>query len=152
MTPFLEILYQLSHETGLQLYPDSHEACQLLVGERMKVQLEIDLTGNKLLIGSIIIEIPLGKFRETVLKHALAANAAEYPYYGYLCYIHKLNALALYDALPIKNLTGPQLVNYITLFAEKAELWYKAISSGQPGPNVLQTQQNQPSPRFGIKS
>jgi hypothetical protein len=152
VSPFLEILYQLSHETGLQLYPDSHAACQLLVGDNMKVQLEMDVTESKLLIGSIIIEIPLGKFRETVLKHALAANAAEYPYYGYLCYIHQLNALALCDALPIKNLTGPQLVTYITLFAEKAEHWYKAISRGQPGPHVLQSQQNQPSPRFGIKS
>lgn len=151
MTPFLEILYQLSHETGLQLYPDSHDACQLLVGDHGKVQLEMDITGEKLLIGAIIIEIPLGKFRENVLKQALVDNATAYPYYGYLCYIQKLNALALYDLLPIKNLTGPSLVKYISHFAGKAELWRKAISSGQPSPNVVSTTSGPQTPPFGMK-
>lgn len=149
MTPFLEILYQLSHETDLQLYPDAHDACKLLVGEHNYVQLEMDVTGEKLLIGSIIIDIPLGQFRENVLKHALVANAADYPSYGYLCYIHQINSLALYEALPIKTVTGPLLVHYISRFAEKVESWRKAIASGHPGPNVLSAKSSQPLP--GIK-
>lgn len=151
MTPFLELLYKLSHETGLKLYPDKNEACKLLVGEHSKVQLEMDFTGEKLLIGSIIIEIPLGKFREEVLKHALVANSAEYPYYGYLCYIQRTNSLALYDHLFIKTLTGDFLLNYIKLFAEKAETWRTAIASGRPGPNILKTTQTTPPPTFGIR-
>ena len=41
MTPFLDILYKLSHETGLRLYPDANHACKLLVGD-CYVQLEMD--------------------------------------------------------------------------------------------------------------
>lgn len=151
MSPFLEILYKLSHETGLKLYPDNHEACKLLIGDHNNVQLEMDFTGEKLLVGSIIIEIPLGKFREEVLKHALVANNAEYPCYGYLCYIQRINSLALYDYLSLKNLTGDFLVNYITVFAQKAETWRAAIASGRPGPNVLKPTSTNAPPNFGIR-
>lgn len=151
MTPFLEILYKLSHETGLKLYPDSNEACKLLVGDNCYVQLEMDITGDYLLIVSVITEIPLGKFREEVLKHALVANNVEYPYYGHLCYIQKTNSLALYDALLIRTLTGESLLNYIKIFTEKVETWKKAITSGRPGPNVLKTTTTTNIPNFGIK-
>ncbi|MEI8301017.1 MAG: CesT family type III secretion system chaperone [Chlamydiota bacterium] len=151
MTPFLDILYQLSHETGLQLYPDNHHACKLVVGEHITVQLEMDISQEHLLLGSVIYEIPLGAFRENVLKHALVANSGDYPLYGYLCYIQKLNALALYDALSLKNLTGISLSNHIILFAQKAELWREALSSNRPGPNTLKPQGGKPPPFLGIK-
>jgi hypothetical protein len=151
MNAFLDILYKLSHETGLKLYPDHHGVCKLLIGNRTTIQLEMDPNGEKLLIGSVIIEIPLGKFREEVLKHALVANSTEYPYYGYLCYIQRINSLALYDTLSLRDLSGEALLNYIEQFAEKSEKWKSAIESGRPGPHLLNTQNTTKPPQFGMK-
>lgn len=152
MTPFLDVLYQLSHETGLPLYPDNHQACKLVVGQHITVQLEMALSQEHLLLASVIYEIPLGSFRENVLKHALVANNGDYPLYGYLCYIQKINALALYDLLPLKNLTGITLSNHIILFAQKAELWREALASGRPGPHALKPPGGSPPPFLGIKT
>jgi len=150
LTPFLEILYELSHETGLKLYPDEHAACKLLVGDDMQIQLEMDPSGEKLFIVSLLAELPLGRFRENVLKHALVANSTEPPSYGYLCYVHQINHLALYAALTAEGLKGPFLVEYLASFYDKAKKWKQAIHAGQPGPNVLSSTKESP-PRPGIK-
>ncbi|MBM3192194.1 MAG: hypothetical protein FJZ63_06065 [Chlamydiae bacterium] len=151
MTPFLEILYKLSHETGLQLYPDDNKACKLKVGEHAHVQLEIAPDQEHLLLASIIIEIPLGVFRENVLKHALVENNQDYPTHGYLGYIKKLNALGLYESLRLSELTGPKLVQHIASFAQKVDLWREAIASGRPGPYPLAAPPGGPSPFMGMK-
>lgn len=152
MTPFLEILYNLSHDTGLKLYPDQHDACKLIVGNNVHVQLEIDPITDQLILGSIIAETPPGNFREEVLKHALVANSAEPPNYGCVCYIQKINSLALYDTLPSKGVRTEFLIDFITVFADKVLSWRKALEQGKPGPFDIQGTHSDKPPPFGIKT
>lgn len=152
MSLFLDILYDLSTDTGLQLYPDSHQACKLIIKEDIAVQLEMHPYESKLIVASIITELPLGPFRENVLKHALVANNFEYPLYGYLCFIEKKGALGLCDTLTKGQLVGSFLVEYILAFADKVELWRNAINEGRPGPFTLSSSSKLPPPTFGIKT
>lgn len=152
MTPFLEILYNLSHETGLKLYPDTHDACKLLLADDIMVQLEIDQRGENLLLASHIAELSPGKFRESVLKHALVANTMETPNYGNLCYVEKINMLSLYDFIPLDGLKTEFLMNFIIVFADKVKSWKNALSSSKPAPFILQKFTDDKPPKFGLKS
>ncbi|PCI94325.1 hypothetical protein COB11_04000 [Candidatus Aerophobetes bacterium] len=152
MTPFLEILYGLSHDTGLKLYPDQNEACKLVLENGIHVQLEMDPATDNLILGGIIAETPPGKFREKILKHALVANNQEFPNYGCLCYIHSTNSLALYDTLPSKNVDTEFLIDFITVFADKVQTWKRALEEGRPGPNIITSASSDNPPMFGLKS
>lgn len=145
--PFLDILYHLSHETGLQLYPDDHGACKLKLSNQMNVQLELDLRSPSLFLVCNIASLPPGTFRENVLKHALYANHFEDSTSGILCYIEKLGALALCKTIPIQDLHSDHLLDQISLMGEKAEKWKKAIDQSQPAPFVMnQGSSSLPSP------
>lgn len=152
MSPFLELLYNLSHETGLKLYPDKNSACKLVITDNIHIQLETDISQQKLLLGCLICEIPPGTFREEVLKHAMAENFEAFPMFGTLCYIQQKNSLALYDYLPLQNLKVDYLIDYITVFADKAESWRQSILDNKPGPNALDTFPKDKPPSFGIKT
>ncbi|MCH9630896.1 MAG: hypothetical protein S4CHLAM37_09060 [Chlamydiia bacterium] len=152
MTPFLEILYGLSMDTGLKLYPDQNDACKLILESGIQVQLEMDPVTDNLMLGSVIAETPPGKFRERILKHALVANNQEFPNYGCLCYIHSTNSLALYDMLPSKNVDTMFLIDFITVFADKVQTWKNALDEGKPGPNTIIGPASDNPPMFGLKS
>lgn len=152
MSPFLDILYKLSHLTGLKLYPDKNNACKLVITDDISIQLETDLAQERLLIGCLICEIPPGVFREDVLKHALAENYQAFPLFGTLCYVDKLNFLALYDYIPLKNLQENYLIDYITVFADKASSWKNSILNNRPGPNSLDNYPKNNPPIFGLKT
>lgn len=152
MTPFLEVLYNLSHETGLKLYPDQNEACKLVLEGDIMIQLEIDQRGENLLLASHIAELSPGKFRESVLKHALIANTMETPNYGSLCYIEKINMLTLYDFIPLSGLKTEFLLNFIIVFADKVKSWKAALSASKPAPFTLQKFSDDKPPKFGLKT
>lgn len=152
MSPFLEILYKLSHLIDLKLYPDNNHACELVITDHISIQIETDPPQENLLLGCIICEIPPGAFREEVLKHALVENYTEYPLFGIFSYVEKYNALALCDSLPLKGLHEDYLLDYITVLAEKAEKWRASISNNQPGPNSLDYASGKKPPPFGMKT
>jgi hypothetical protein len=145
---FLDILYNLSHELGLTLYPDSNDACKLHLSNQHYVQLEMDRAEEHINAVCKIIEIPLGKFKENVLKHALVANYNLTPFEPCLSYVQKNNTLTLYQKIPLKHLNPSQLVDSIVKMGLKAQDWKQAIESGRPGPNVIKTMP-QSSPPLG---
>jgi len=138
---FLDILYHLSHETGLKLYPDANDACKLHLSNQFYVQLEMDRSEEHLHAVCKIIEIPLGKFKENVLKHALVANYNLDPFESCLSYIQKTNTLALYQKISVKPFNPTQLVDIIVRLGLKAQEWKQAIESGRPGPNMIKSPQ-----------
>lgn len=135
--PFLDILYHLSHETNLDLYPDDHGVCKLKLSNQMTVQIEIDSQDSSLYMVSVICTIPPGKFRENVLKHALYANHFSNLDEGALCFIEKISALALSKTISLRSLTGEALLQKICLMGEKADSWKKAIDLNQPAPFLI---------------
>ncbi len=129
MEKFASLLHDLGQELDLDLYPDPHGACVLLLDDQKQVHLECDLAQQHLLIISFICEIPAGKFRENTLRDALKANDP-YPPNGTLCYFERENQLALFARLDCDMLNGKKLSAFLSAFIEKSKEWRKAVESG----------------------
>ncbi|MES2122589.1 MAG: CesT family type III secretion system chaperone [Chlamydiota bacterium] len=129
MEKFTRLLHELSEELDLDLYPDPHGACVLLLDDRKQVHLECDLSQQHLLVITFICEIPAGKFRENTLRDALKANYP-HPLNGTLSYFERENQLALFARLDCDPLNGKKLAEFLNAFIEKSKEWRKAIESG----------------------
>lgn len=134
MTPFEELLEKLSKTLSLPLAPDQNRACAIQIKKNITVQLQMDSTEEKLLIGCKIIELPPGKFRENVLKETLKANGLPDPRIGTFAYIEQINHLFLFQYYPIEILSGERLSSLLGPFIQMAESWKEAISTGKAGP------------------
>jgi hypothetical protein len=131
---FQEILHALGEELNIPLEPDRNHACAIQVKPGLIVQLESDLSQEKLLILSPIIEVPPGKFRENVLREGLKSNALPDPRIGILSYIPKINKLVLFQYYPFDILTAERLAGLLGAFIETAGKWRDAITTGNSGP------------------
>lgn len=144
MKPFLDLLYSLSHETQLELYPDDHGACKLLLSNQMSIQIEMDREEKGFYLVCVISPLPPGKFRESVLKHALYGNHFADSVNGILCFIEKLGALALTKKVSFGSCEGLKLVNLIAHMGEKAALWKQALDQNQPAPFTIKSAPTSP--------
>lgn len=131
---FEQLLFQLGPLFGLPLHPDKVGACSIAVNPHLKVQLQLDLSQEKLFFFSKIVEIPPGKFRENVLKEALKSNGLPDPLSGILAYFPITNHLILYQIYPLAILNGERLAALLSSFLEMAESWHQAIKQGQSSP------------------
>ena len=136
---FLDILYQLSHETGLKLFPDNNDACKLKMSNDFFIQLEMDPKADQIIAFCKVVDLPIGKFRENVLKHALVANEADEPFTGNLSFISKQGYLAIHQILPLKGISPNFLLQTIIQMSLKAQDWKTALDSGRGGPNLILT-------------
>lgn len=134
MKSFEDILAGLSPLVGEDLHPDVNNACVLVLNENIKIQLELDITAEFLLMASMIIDLPPGKFRENVLKSALKANNMIDQSPGILAFVVKANKLVLFDRIYTDDLTPEKLLAEITQFFHKAENWKNAIQGGNTAP------------------
>lgn len=135
MTPFEELLSELSKVFDLKLHVDHHNACSIRIPDRLTVQLQLDPTQENLFLFSKLIEIPPGKFREDVLREALKANGQADPIVGIFGYLHATNQLILYQKYPLPVLTGSRLANFFGAFLEFGDIWRDAIANGKSTPN-----------------
>lgn len=131
---FNDLIESLGEELGIDLHADFHGLCQMMINEKLKVQLEADTTGEFLLIVSMICDLPPGKFRENILKDALKANYKIQENYGILSYIGPENSLALFNHIPMHGLTGKELYEHLSIFVQRALGWQKAIDEGFSSP------------------
>ncbi len=145
---FEEILNELGIECGQPLHPDSHGACKLFINELMHVQIECRQELESLAILTFICEIPPGKFRENVLKTALKSNHFS-PEKPYLCYSDKNNQLSLFQYLPMKTLTGKQLMGFLEHFMKKAHEWRQGVQTGDLA-SLFSPVQSQGKGMFGL--
>ena len=74
MKSFHDLIAELGEYIGEDLKVDLNMACSLEINNLIKVQIELDSPGEKILLMSLITELPPGKFRENILKDALKAN------------------------------------------------------------------------------
>ncbi len=152
---FVDLLEQLAEEFGTDLRPDLHGICLLLINEKLKVQLEVDVTGENLLMACLVSELPPGRFRENILKNALKANHLIEENFGTLSYTGPDNALVLSTNLLMHGLTGRELYEFLSIFVGRATAWQKAIDEGHPYPldsgEVPQPHSSQKIPLFGFQ-
>lgn len=136
----MERFYQLIEELGnildLSLYVDSHQACQLVIEEKIAIQIELDPSGEKILLGSFLCEIPPGKFREEVLKQALMDNYSNPLETGTLSYMEKTSKLALFSYIPFAELSAEKLSDFLATFIEKGLKWKEAVEKGETHPFI----------------
>lgn len=152
MTPFEQLIRGLSVTFDDAIGTDDGRTCRFRVNDKFSIQLELDPGQEKILVGSLICEVPPGKFRENVLKEALKDNSEPPPKHGILAYLDRNNFLALYEYLPLRTLTPETMMTYLVLFIEKAEAWHTAVHGGVMSPKVVKKQADEKPPKHGIKS
>jgi hypothetical protein len=148
---FGSLLKELAPSLGIaKLEPDSNNSCLIRLESGLMIQIELDKKGEFLLVGADLGTVPPGKYRENLLREALKSNDLPYPIYGILCFSRKNDHLALYEKLPIKDLTGAKIASFIGPFSEKAYTWSAALFKGEV-PTVIQPGTTQkPGGLFGL--
>jgi hypothetical protein len=133
MDRFQEILWDLGELIELPLHIDKNRACNLLLDDKLEVQLQMDAHDENLIIWAFLHEIPPGKVRENVLKDALKVNGEFHPF-GSLAFYEKKNMLILHKFVQAESLSGQTLMEKLESFIEEAEEWRSAIERGGTSP------------------
>lgn len=147
---FTELLREFSDFLGLALHVDRNGCCLLQVHHKIGVQLQLDSSETRLLMASLAIELPPGKFRENVLKEGLKANFLPDPRPAICSYLAQNNHLVFYQAFPLHILSGERLAGFFGAFLTEVENWVQAIESGRAAPIISEPPRGSSGP-FGLK-
>lgn len=128
---FGSLLEELGQQIKTPLKPDKNNACLLKFKTGIQVQLELNERDETVIIVSDLGTLTFGRYRENVFKEALKANGLPPPRSGIFAYSKKNEVLVLCDQIPIDQLSGQKLADYLQLFTQKAELWKTSISRGE---------------------
>ena len=134
MDRFQEIIWDLGEEIDVPLHVDTNNSCQIVIDEKLSIQLEVEERNEKLLIAAYVSEVPPGRFRENVLKETLKINALPNRL-GTFGYIEKINMLVLFHFLPLETIKREKLADFLELFIQEASRWHSSILTGTPLPS-----------------
>ena len=112
------------------LHPDSNNSCLIKFKGDIQIQLEMDHTGEYLIIGADFDSIPPGKYKERIFFESLRANGMPHPRYGTFAYSKQLDHLVLFEKIPVKDLNAQKVADFLILFMEKTRIWKEAITRG----------------------
>lgn len=128
---FTSLLQELGKLLKIKsLQPDQNNTCLIRFPNQPSIQIELDRSGNFIMLGSDIASIPAGHYRETVFREALKANGTMPPRHGDFAYSQKSDRLVLIEHIPVKDLNGDKLHQALIPFLEKAKYWQEAINHG----------------------
>ncbi|MCB1109909.1 MAG: CesT family type III secretion system chaperone [Chlamydiia bacterium] len=145
MDRFQEILWDLGELIELPLHIDKNHACNILLDDKLEIQLQMDTHEENLIVWAFIHEIPPGRFRENVLKDALKFNATYHPF-GSLAFYEKKSMLILHQFVPAEKLSGEKLMEKLEEFIEEADEWRVAIEKGGSSPAKYHSSDAKPPP------
>jgi hypothetical protein len=131
---FDALLGALGQLFGMALHKDRAGGCALQIKKGFIVQLSTNETMDKILIGSKVVEVAPGKFRENVLKDALKYNAGKDPRVGMFAFLEKTNQLVLFQYYPLDIMNGERLASLLGPFIDLAEKYREAILAGRASP------------------
>jgi hypothetical protein len=120
--PLLEIenLDSEDNETCLIIYP----------ADDLRVLIEVAMPeGESLNLSAMLGPIPLGGYREDLLKAALMENGKPYPRFGTLGFSEPNENLAIAESLPEEGLTGTSLFHFLENFTKKSRVWREALEN-----------------------
>lgn len=135
MINFHDLIHELGEFIGEDLTVDLNQSCCIEVNQILKIQLELDPPGEKILLMSKIVELPPGKFRENILRDALKANFLAEEKVGILSYLERQNTLVLCQDLYMHSITRDILHAHLMKFIERALKWLAAIEAGRSSPD-----------------
>lgn len=136
MINFPDLIFELGEYIGEDLKANANNACSLLINQTLKVQIEFDAPLERILLISLITELPPGKFRENILKDGLKANYLAEEKIGTLSYVERENCLVLFHYIYNSPITKEILHENLIKFTERAMAWHKAIESGRSSPDM----------------
>jgi hypothetical protein len=124
---------------GLNL--DENNTCLIRFPTGLEVYIEPSAKeDDKVIVYTKIGELPMGRFREDVLREALKANGYPYPRYGTFAFSENNRQLVLFHHIPMKNLTGERLADFLNIFMKRAEAWREEIGNNNvPIASTLET-------------
>ena len=132
LNAFEALLQELARALQIdQLKPDSNNSCLIQMPNGPKVQLEVNKQEDRLIMGSNLGFLPVGRYREDVFREALKANNLPPPRYGTFAYSKKADQLILFDSISLTHLNGEKIAQHLTPFVEKVTHWQEAITRGE---------------------
>jgi hypothetical protein len=147
MENFIDLMSALGELMDTELIPDLNQVVTIMINEKIMLNIELSVTGEKILLGSLVVELPPGRFREEVLKFALLANHASDTNLGTLAYISNHNSLVLLQEVYSQGLKATELYEKISFFVDRAQGWQNAINAGKPYP-----EERNEIPKLKVKS
>jgi len=133
------------------LHPDNNNSCKIKLKNGQSIQIEMDSSGQFLIIGADLGFVPPGKYRENLFKEALKANDMPHPINGTLAYSKKNDHLVMFKKIHAGNLNGEKISAEITPFIDKATVWEEALKRGDlPALNMANAAKTS-SGMFGLK-
>lgn len=131
MGPFETLIKDLGNYMNLVLKPDANQSCRLEYTDGPSIQIDLDPTGENVLLGTQLGEIPPGIYRIRILKQALRVNGLSTFPRGFLAFSEKNNTLVLFQYLPLLTLTGETLFHFLQQFHMHAKIWLEALKKGE---------------------
>lgn len=125
------LLEELGRALGLTLFPDENHSCLIRLPSKLEVQVEMDPTGTKMILGTYVGQLPPGRYREMVFAEALRMNGMPPPHVGIFAYSNKMDKLVLFRWIDLHEMTGAKIAKLLKPFAERGVQWRDAIASGQ---------------------
>lgn len=150
MNKFEELITELGDIVGVGLHAEKGRICKLNINGVMHVSIEYDETKDMILLGCLIVDLPPGRFRETVLKETLRINNTE-PRIGTFAYSERNNKLILFTYLSFTSLSPEKLNEKLNAFMETADDWRSAIDSGNLSRVALPPPVPGGGPPLGVK-
>lgn len=150
---FGAILQELSQAMQIdELHSDRNNSCKIKLQSGVEIQLEIDRSGNFLIVGTDLGEVPPGKYRENIFREALKANDLPPPLNGILSYSKATNHMVLFQKVHVKDLNGEKVAGLIPPFLEKAKAWSEALVRGEiPSITQVYSSDRRSSGMFGLR-
>ncbi len=151
MNPFEDLIKSLGQEMGLQLKPDTNQSCRIDFPDAISLQIDLDGTAERILIGSRLGQVTLGPYRERLFLQSLKVNGHLMPIRGILAYSEKSSQLILFQFLFIAGLNGEKLHQFVLSFLEHATIWVESIKRGDVPHFEILEGPRQSDGLFGLK-
>lgn len=116
---------------GAEFEPDEQDSCLLVFPDGQRVQMEIDKTGDFLMVASHLGEVPPGGYRRNLFEAALKMNGLPPPQLGTFAFNHASGQLIFLRQLNVKNLNGEQVADFLEKFNEVVLIWKEEIEKGE---------------------
>jgi Tir chaperone protein (CesT) family len=152
MHPFEDLIHSLGVMMEIPLKADQHQSCLITFQENdLAIQIDLDVNGDRILIGSQLGRITPGTYRERIFAEALRVNGTVTSPKGILSFSEKNDTLVLFQFLNLAFLTGEKLHAFLQQFREHASIWKLALARGDMPQITIEGQQSTGGRIYGLK-
>ncbi len=147
---YASLLEELGKLLEIKLKPDANNSCLIKFPDDLELQIDLDISGAWILIGTTIATVPPGAYREEVLREALKGNYILEPHCGCFAWAKKGDRLVFNHRMPVEHTKGIHLAEVIIPMLERVKSWKEMITNNEIP--VVRSQQStgKPGGLFGL--